>query len=100
MNKIYSYGNNGNLNNIYGIYDIYNDSSGYQFFDKINYLLDKVDEINNRDLTKKYEETQIDNENELNDTINMKYPYYKKKEPRNISGSGMKLKKQFRFNRK
>ena len=50
--------------------------------------------------TKKYEETQIDNENELNDTINMKYPYYKKKEPRNISGSGMKLKKQFRFNRK
>lgn len=100
MNKIYSYGNNGNLNNIYGIYDIYNDSSGYQFFDKINYLLDKVDEISNRDLTKKYEETQIDNENELNDTINMKYPYYKKKEPRNINGSGMKLKKQFRFNRK
>ena len=42
MNKIYSYGNNGNLNNIYGIYDIYNDSSSYQFFDKINYLLDKV----------------------------------------------------------
>ena len=51
-------------------------------------------------LTKKYEETQIDNENELNDTINMKYPYYKKKEPRNINGSGIKMKKQFRFNRK
>ena len=78
MNKIYSYGNNGNLNNIYGIYDIYNDSSGYQFFDKINYLLDKVDEISNRDLTKKYEETQIENENELNDTIKRTWSNIKK----------------------
>ena len=75
-------------------------SSGFQYFDKINYLLDKVDEITNRDLTKKYEETQIDNENELNDAVNMKYPYYKKKEPRSVNGSGLKMKKQFRFNRK
>ena len=100
MNEIYSYGNNGNLTNIYGIYDIYSNSSSHEFFDKINYLLDKVDEISSIELTNRYKQTQIENERELNDAVNSKYSYYKNKEPRSVNGSGLKMKKQFRFNRK
>ena len=68
--------------------------------DRLLYLLDKVSEISNRELLGKFEQTQIENERELNNTVNSKYPYYKNKEPRNINGSGLKMKKQFRFNRK
>ena len=84
MNEIYSYGNNGNLTNIYGIYDIYSNSSSHEFFDKINYLLDKVDEISSMELTNRYKQTQIENEKELNDAVNGKYSYYKNKEPRSV----------------
>lgn len=91
------------MNNIYSpieIENIYGLNSKNETTDKIFYLLEKVNEINNRELLNKFEETQIENEQELNDAINGRYSYYKNKEPRNINGSGMKLKKQFRFNRK
>ena len=59
-----------------------------------------MSEISNRELLGKFEQTQIENERELNDAVNSKYPYYKNKEPRSVSGSGLKMKKAFRFNRK
>lgn len=93
MNDIYGYIDCGN-SNIYGFY------SNGGLTDRINYLLDKVDEINSRELLNKYEQTQIENENELNNAVNSKYSYYKMQEPRKINGSGLKMKKQFRFNRK
>ena len=67
---------------------------------RLLYLLDKVSEISNRELLGKFEQTQIENERELNDAVNSKYPYYKNKEPRSVNGSGLKMKKTFRFNRK
>ena len=45
------------------------------------------------ELLNKFEQTQIENEHELNNTVNSKYPYYKNKEPRSVNGSGLKMKK-------
>lgn len=91
------------MNNIYDTIEtsnIYGLNYKNETTDRLLYLLDKVSEISNRELLGKFEQTQIENERELNNTVNSKYPYYKNKEPRNINGSGLKMKKQFRFNRK
>lgn len=91
------------MNNIYDPIEtsnIYGLNYKNETTDRLLYLLDKVSEISNRELLGKFEQTQIENERELNNTVNSKYPYYKNKEPRNINGSGLKMKKQFRFNRK
>ncbi len=91
------------MNNIYDPVEtsnIYGLNYKNETTDRLLYLLDKVSEISNRELLGKFEQTQIENERELNNTVNSKYPYYKNKEPRNINGSGLKMKKQFRFNRK
>ena len=91
MNNIYD---SIETSNIYGL-NYKNETT-----DRLLYLLDKVSEISNRELLGKFEQTQIENERELNNTVNSKYPYYKNKEPRSVNGSGLKMKKQFRFNRK
>lgn len=95
MNKIYDCSSNSNYTTmLYGL-----DSKT----DKIIYLLDKVNEQNNRELLNRFQQTQIENANELNNAVNSKYPYYKMREPLNINdknGSGLKMKKQFKFNRK
>ena len=91
------------MNNIYDTIEtsnIYGLNYKNETTDRLLYLLDKVSEISNRELLGKFEQTQIENEKELNDAVNSKYPYYKNKEPRNVSGSGLKMKKAFRFNRK
>ncbi len=91
------------MNNIYDPIEtsnIYGLNYKNETTDRLLYLLDKVSEISNRELLGKFEQTQIENERELNNTVNSKYPYYKNKEPRNINGSGLKMKKAFRFNRK
>ena len=91
------------MNNIYDPIEtsnIYGLNYKNETTDRLLYLLDKVSEISNRELLGKFEQTQIENERELNNTVNSKYPYYKNKEPRNVSGSGLKMKKAFRFNRK
>lgn len=91
------------MNNIYDTIEtsnIYGLNYKNETTDRLLYLLDKVSEISNRELLGKFEQTQIENERELNNTVNSKYPYYKNKEPRNINGSGLKMKKAFRFNRK
>ena len=91
------------MNNIYDpieTSDIYGLNYKNETTDRLLYLLDKVSEISNRELLGKFEQTQIENERELNSTVNSKYPYYKNKEPRSVSGSGLKMKKQFKFNRK
>lgn len=91
------------MNNIYDPIEtsnIYGLNYKNETTDRLLYLLDKVSEISNRELLGKFEQTQIENERELNNTVNSKYPYYKNKEPRSVSGSGLKMKKQFRFNRK
>ena len=94
MNDIYSYSQSGNFIDVYGTYP----NNGLTY--KINYLLDKVDEQSSRELTNKFQYTQIENENELRNTVNSKYSYYNSKEPRSINGGGLKMKKTFRFNRK
>lgn len=95
MNKIYDCPSNSNYTTImYGL-----DSKT----DKIAFLLDKVNEQNNRELLNRFQQTQIENANELNNAVNSKYPYYKMHEPlsvNNKNGSGLKMKKQFKFNRK
>lgn len=91
------------MNNIYDPIEtsnIYGLNYKNETTDRLLYLLDKVSEISNRELLGKFEQTQIENERELNDAVNSKYPYYKNKEPRSVSGSGLKMKKAFRFNRK
>ena len=91
------------MNNIYDPIEtsnIYGLNYKNETTDRLLYLLDKVSEISNRELLGKFEQTQIENEKELNDAVNSKYPYYKNKEPRSVSGSGLKMKKAFRFNRK
>lgn len=91
------------MNNIYDPIEtsnIYGLNYKNETTDRLLYLLDKVSEISNRELLGKFEQTQIENERELNNTVNSKYPYYKNKEPRSVSGSGLKMKKAFRFNRK
>ena len=91
------------MNNIYDTIEtsnIYGLNYKNETTDRLLYLLDKVSEISNRELLGKFEQTQIENERELNNTVNSKYPYYKNKEPRSVNGSGMKMKKMFRFNRK
>lgn len=91
------------MNNIYDTIEtsnIYGLNYKNETTDRLLYLLDKVSEISNRELLGKFEQTQIENEHELNNTVNSKYPYYKNKEPRSVNGSGLKMKKQFRFNRK
>ena len=91
------------MNNIYDPIEtsnIYGLNYKNETTDRLLYLLDKVSEISNRELLGKFEQTQIENERELNDSVNSKYPYYKNKEPRSVSGSGLKTKKAFRFNRK
>lgn len=91
------------MNNIYDTIEtsnIYGLNYKNETTDRLLYLLDKVSEISNRELLGKFEQTQIENERELNNTVNSKYPYYKNKEPRSVSGSGLKMKKAFRFNRK
>lgn len=91
------------MNNIYDTIEtsnIYGLNYKNETTDRLLYLLDKVSEISNRELLGKFEQTQIENERELNNTVNSKYPYYKNKEPRSVNGSGLKMKKQFRFNRK
>ena len=91
------------MNNIYDPIEtsnIYGLNYKNETTDRLLYLLDKVSEISNRELLGKFEQTQIENERELNNTVNSKYPYYKNKEPRSVNGSGLKMKKQFRFNRK
>ena len=91
------------MNNIYDPIEtsnIYGLNYKNETTDRLLYLLDKVSEISNRELLGKFEQTQIENERELNDAVNSKYPYYKNKEPRSVNGSGLKMKKQFRFNRK
>ena len=91
------------MNNIYDPIEtsnIYGLNYKNETTDRLLYLLDKVSEISNRELLGKFEQTQIENERELNDAVNSKYPYYKNKEPRSINGSGLKMKKAFRFNRK
>ena len=91
------------MNNIYDPIEtsnIYGLNYKNETTDRLLYLLDKVSEISNRELLGKFEQTQIENERELNNTVNSKYPYYKNKEPRSVNGSGLKMKKMFRFNRK
>lgn len=91
------------MNNIYDPIEtsnIYGLNYKNETTDRLLYLLDKVSEISNRELLGKFEQTQIENERELNDAVNSKYSYYKNKEPRSVSGSGLKMKKAFRFNRK
>ena len=91
------------MNNIYDPIEtsnIYGLNYKNETTDRLLYLLDKVSEISNRELLNKFEQTQIENERELNNTVNSKYPYYKNKEPRSVNGSGLKMKKAFRFNRK
>ncbi len=91
------------MNNIYDPIEtsnIYGLNYKNETTDRLLYLLDKVSEISNRELLGKFEQTQIENERELNNTVNSKYPYYKNKEPRSVNGSGLKMKKAFRFNRK
>ena len=91
------------MNNIYDPIEtsnIYGLNYKNETTDRLLYLLDKVSEISNRELLGKFEQTQIENERELNDAVNGKYSYYKNKEPRSVNGSGLKMKKQFRFNRK
>ena len=91
------------MNNIYDPIEtsnIYGLNYKNETTDRLLYLLDKVSEISNRELLGKFEQTQIENERELNSAINSKYPYYKNKEPRSVNGSGLKMKKQFKFNRK
>ena len=91
------------MNNIYDPIEtsnIYGLNYKNETTDRLLYLLDKVSEISNRELLGKFEQTQIENEKELNDAVNSKYPYYKNKEPRSVNGSGLKMKKAFRFNRK
>ena len=91
------------MNNIYDPIEtsnIYGLNYKNETTDRLLYLLDKVSEISNRELLGKFEQTQIENERELNSAINSKYPYYKNKEPRSVNSSGLKMKKQFRFNRK
>lgn len=91
------------MNNIYDTIEtsnIYGLNYKNETTDRLLYLLDKVSEISNRELLGKFEQTQIENERELNNTVNSKYPYYKNKEPRSVNGSGLKMKKAFRFNRK
>ena len=91
------------MNNIYDPIEtsnIYGLNYKNETTDRLLYLLDKVSEISNRELLGKFEQTQIENERELNDAVNSKYPYYKNKEPRSVNGSGLKMKKAFRFNRK
>ena len=91
------------MNNIYDTIEtsnIYGLNYKNETTDRLLYLLDKVSEISNRELLGKFEQTQIENERELNNTVNSKYPYYKNKEPRSVNGSGLKMKKTFRFNRK
>lgn len=101
MNRIYNYVEYGSLYAIAGSSaKLYGLNHKGQTTDKILYLLDKVNEINNRELLNKYEQTQLENENELNQVVNSKYSHYINREPRNINGSGLKMKKQFRFNRK
>ena len=91
------------MNNIYDPIEasnIYGLNYKNETTDRLLYLLDKVSEISNRELLGKFEQTQIENERELNDAVNSKYPYYKNKEHRSVNGSGLKMKKAFRFNRK
>ena len=61
------------MNNIYDPIEtsnIYGLNYKNETTDRLLYLLDKVSEISNRELLGKFEQTQIENERELNNTVN------------------------------